>query len=167
MENHYVQWTNPLFLAIFHSDVNLPEGILRRWIWGLSMSQHSLCLCELTFSPHWGLRLTSASPEIEVIRGSFMRCIRLYLSLNHRSYIIHIAICHICPWNPAFHLHGIHEDHLFWCKKTPGFFYGRACGLGCEWPENSAGAWADDTWWLHPSSLLSDRVVQKCPAIYT
>ena len=26
MENHHVQWKNPLFQAIFHSYVNLPEG---------------------------------------------------------------------------------------------------------------------------------------------
>ena len=26
MENHHVQWTNPLFLAIFHRYVDLPEG---------------------------------------------------------------------------------------------------------------------------------------------
>ena len=63
MENHHVQWTNPLFRAIFHSYVNLPEGKSHE----ITLNHH-FPMVFLRFS--YGLTEIPENPQVDPLVGS-------------------------------------------------------------------------------------------------
>ena len=58
MENHHFQWENPLYMAIFNSYVNLPEGMLQVFHLWPATQQASIGKCRARWS---GLPVTEES----------------------------------------------------------------------------------------------------------